>query len=144
MHDTQESKNGSYQGNKELMSDQEFWGNMSITSREHLILQLKQINEQAASVSALIGEFKSMAEDREIARADVVSHMCTVSQTPASSERSNKVKSEKEAPPEPLTSYAHPDKPDETWTSKAIVRRVPIWLTELHEATGRLYSAFRV
>lgn len=125
------------------MPDQDFYKNLTLSEREELIRQLVQLNEQTSRVTALVDEFMAIAEERGITWSDVVSHISGVPQRPVVAAKANKLRPGKTVPPEPLTTYVHPDKPDTTWKSSETVRRVPNWLKELQEATGKPYSAFK-
>lgn len=125
------------------MPDQDFYKSLSPSEREALIHQLVKLNDQSARVTALVDEFKAIAEEKGIAWSDVVSHVADVTQRPVVAVSAKKLRPEKTVPPEPLTTYVHPDNQDTKWESSETVRRVPNWLKELHQTTGKPYSAFK-
>lgn len=85
----------------------------------------------------------AIAQERGITWSDVVSLISGVPQRPVVATKAKNLKTVKTVPPEPLTTYVHPEKPDTTWKSSETVRRVPNWLKELQETTGKPYAAFK-
>lgn len=125
------------------MKNLNIYKSMSSSERDQLIIKLMELNERTNKVSDLVAEFKELAKGKDVEWSEVVSHLTAAPPTTTPTASTKNKPRQKLVPPEPNTTYVNPEKPDQYWTSKAIVRRVPTWLKDLAERTGEPYSTFK-